>query len=134
MKKKTQITIVIFASIAILVGLICFILTESPVLQPAAEILSDISSREPFSQVSSRESIDSDWTEPVDHETIGKININTAGREELMTLAGIGAVTADAIIAYRETHGLFQDISQIKEVNGIGEKKFAAIADAITVG
>ena len=36
----------------------------------------------------------------------GKVNLNTAGKEELMTLSGIGESRADAIIAYREANGL----------------------------
>ena len=63
----------------------------------------------------------------------GKININTASAEELMSLDGVGEATADKIIAYRQEHGSFSSIEEIKEVSGIGEKKFEAMKDAITV-
>lgn len=66
-------------------------------------------------------------------ETQGKININTASAEELMNLDGVGEATADKIIAYRQEHGSFSSIEEIKEVSGIGEKKFEAMKDAITV-
>ena len=62
-----------------------------------------------------------------------KVNINTAGREELMTLHGIGAARADAILAYREEHGTFSRIEDIMNVEGIKEKAFAKIRDDIVV-
>ena len=63
----------------------------------------------------------------------GKININTASKEELMTLPGIGESKAKEIISYRETNGSFQSIEDIKNVTGIGESIFAKIQEAITV-
>lgn len=62
-----------------------------------------------------------------------KVNINTASADELMSLDGIGQATADKIIAYREKQGPFASIDQIKEVSGIGDKKFEGIKDFITV-
>lgn len=62
-----------------------------------------------------------------------KVNINTADVEKLTTLKGIGPVTAQKIIDYREQNGAFKTIDEIKNVRGIGEKKFAAIKDKITV-
>lgn len=63
----------------------------------------------------------------------GKVNLNLASIEELMTLDGVGEATAEKIIAYREEHGSFASIDELKEVSGIGEKKFEAVKDAITV-
>lgn len=60
------------------------------------------------------------------------IDINTAGKEELISLPGIGDKTADKIIDYREGN-LFKTIEDIKNVSGIGEKKFEAIKDMIKV-
>ena len=62
-----------------------------------------------------------------------KVNINTADREELQTLPGIGPAKADAIIEYRESHGPFQTIEDILNVSGIGEKSFEKLKDQITV-
>ncbi|WP_015295468.1 helix-hairpin-helix domain-containing protein [Tepidanaerobacter acetatoxydans] len=63
----------------------------------------------------------------------GKININTAGEAELIQLPGIGPVTAQKIMDYRKTNGLFKTIDDIKNVSGIGDKKFEQIKDKIKV-
>lgn len=63
-----------------------------------------------------------------------KVNINTASLQELMSLDGIGETYAQRIIDYRNANGPFTDISQIKNVSGIGEKRFEGIKDFITVG
>ena len=62
-----------------------------------------------------------------------KININTATREELDKLPGVGEATADKIINYREENGEFKKIEEIKEVKGIGDSKFEEIKDLIEV-
>lgn len=63
----------------------------------------------------------------------GKINLNTAGEEELTGLSGIGPAKAAAIIAYRQEHGGFSSIEEITEVEGIGSGTFAKIKDDIVV-
>lgn len=60
------------------------------------------------------------------------VNINTASKEELMTLNGIGETTAEAIIEYRKENK-FTKIEDIKNVKGIGDKKFEAIKEDIEV-
>ncbi|MDR0943561.1 MAG: helix-hairpin-helix domain-containing protein [Ruminococcus sp.] len=67
-------------------------------------------------------------------ETVYIININTADIAELITLEGIGEVTAQAILDYRTVNGDFTAIEQIMEVKGIGPAKFEAIKEHITVG
>ncbi|HZK00656.1 MAG TPA: helix-hairpin-helix domain-containing protein [Tissierellaceae bacterium] len=62
----------------------------------------------------------------------GRININTCSKEELMSLSGIGEVTATKIIDYRTTNQ-FRKIEDMMNVSGIGEKKFEAIKDFIIV-
>lgn len=59
-----------------------------------------------------------------------KININNSTKEELMTLPGIGEVTANKILEYREENS-FQNIEDIMNVSGIGDKKFQDIKDMI---
>ena len=61
------------------------------------------------------------------------VNINTADAEKLATLKGIGPALAQRIIEYREQNGAFKSIDEIKNVRGIGDKKFAAFKDKITV-
>lgn len=61
------------------------------------------------------------------------ININTATKEELKSLNGIGDALSQRIIDFREQNGAFSDIESIKNVSGIGEKKFEGIKDYITV-
>ena len=67
---------------------------------------------------------------PVDD---GKININQASKEELMTLSGIGEAKADAIIRYREAHGGFQSPEELMEIEGIKEGVFQKVKDQIKV-
>ncbi len=65
--------------------------------------------------------------------TADKININTANASTLRTLPGIGPVLSERIIEYRNQNGLFGIIDDIKDVSGIGEKKFEGIKDLICV-
>lgn len=73
---------------------------------------------------------DADSGEPGCQE---KINLNTAGREELMTLPGIGEAKADAIIQYRTEYGGFERIEEIQNISGIKSAVFSKIKDYITV-
>lgn len=66
-------------------------------------------------------------------EISSKVNINTATKEELQTLSGIGESKAEAIIKYREEKGPFEKIEDIKNVSGIGESAFEKIKENITV-
>lgn len=61
------------------------------------------------------------------------VNINTASLSELDALQGVGPATAQRIIDYRMANGGFRTIDEIKNVPGIGDARFAAIKDAITV-
>ena len=63
----------------------------------------------------------------------GKVSLNTATLDELMTLPGIGESKANAIIKYREEVGAFQNIEELKEVSGIGDAIFDQIKENITI-
>ncbi len=62
-----------------------------------------------------------------------KININTADKTALMTLPGIGASKAAAIMQYREEHGGFRSIEELKQIEGIKDGVFNKIKDEIVV-
>lgn len=66
-------------------------------------------------------------------ENGSKVNINTATKEELMTLSGIGESRAEEILRTRQERGAFASIEEIKEVSGIGDGIFDRIKDSITV-
>lgn len=63
----------------------------------------------------------------------GKIDINTAGVEQLTNIAGIGPALAQRIVDYREKNGGFSTVEEIINVRGIGEKTFEKIKKDITV-
>ena len=63
----------------------------------------------------------------------GLVNLNTATKEELMTLKGIGEAKAEDIIRYREKSGGFKKIEDIMKISGIKEAGFQKIKDNITV-
>ena len=62
-----------------------------------------------------------------------KVNINTAKQEELTQITGIGESTAKKIIEYRTQNGKFKSIEDIKNIPGIGDSKFNAMKEEITV-
>ena len=61
------------------------------------------------------------------------VNLNRADKSALMTLTGIGETRADAILAYRETHGGFSSVEELMQVEGIKEKTYEKLKDKITV-
>ncbi|OGG37964.1 hypothetical protein A2127_02300 [Candidatus Jorgensenbacteria bacterium GWC1_48_12] len=63
----------------------------------------------------------------------GKININTAGYEELQKITGVGPVIAGRIIEYRNLNGPFRRIEDLKDVKGIGEVTFEKMKDEISI-
>ena len=65
---------------------------------------------------------------PIDE---GKVSLNQADAEKLMTLPGIGPSMADHIIAYRRKHGAFTSIDELQKVKGIGPAKFQKLKDQV---
>ncbi|NKC69103.1 helix-hairpin-helix domain-containing protein [Vagococcus fluvialis] len=63
----------------------------------------------------------------------GKVNLNQATKEELMTLSGVGDKKAEKIIEYREENGSFKTIEDLKNVNGFGEKSFESLEKYISI-
>lgn len=57
--------------------------------------------------------------------TTGPVSLNRATVEQLDTLPGVGPVLAQHIVDYRTQHGGFRSVDELREVNGIGERRFA---------
>ena len=62
-----------------------------------------------------------------------KINLNQASKEELCQINGIGDKKADMIIQYRQQHGPFKSIDELKNVDGFGDKTVAKLKDQVAV-
>jgi len=63
----------------------------------------------------------------------GIVNINTASESEIEKLPGIGSELAKRIVQYRTKNGSFSSISELKKVEGIGEKRFEAIKELVRI-
>lgn len=63
----------------------------------------------------------------------GKVDLNRATLEQLDTLPGVGPVTAQRILDWRTQHGRFSAVEQLREVEGIGERRFSQLRTQVTV-
>ena len=70
---------------------------------------------------------------PVAAAARARVNINRAGAGELESLPGLGPALAERVINYRKDKGLFTSEEELKNVSGIGEKKYQKIKDLISV-
>jgi len=61
------------------------------------------------------------------------LNMNTATVKEIMKLPGIGKKKAEAIVAFRQENGGFQDLNDLRKIEGIGKKTFNKIKDHIVL-
>jgi competence protein ComEA len=61
----------------------------------------------------------------------GPVSLNTATVEQLETLPGVGPVLAQHIVDYRTRHGGFRSVDELREVKGIGERRFADLRDLV---
>ena len=87
-----------------------------------------------FESISSSENSSSENSSSEDSVSEdGRVNINRATKQELMTLSGIGESKAEDIISYREASGGFNSIQELTNVNGIGTATFDKLKDKIKV-
>lgn len=63
----------------------------------------------------------------------GKVRINSAGLDEIMTLPGIGEQKAKSIIEFRDTNGKFQSVDDLLQISGIGEKTLERFREMVIV-
>ncbi|MDG4865012.1 ComEA family DNA-binding protein, partial [Streptomyces sp. T-3] len=63
--------------------------------------------------------------------TGGVVSLNSATAEQLDTLPGVGPVLAQHIIDYRTQHGGFRAVEELRQVNGIGDRRFADLRNAV---
>ena len=63
----------------------------------------------------------------------GKVDLNKATLEQLDGLPGVGPVTAQRILDWRTRSGKFSRVDQLREVEGIGERRFSQLKDLVTV-
>ena len=68
-----------------------------------------------------------------ENSSSGKVNINTATKEELMTIPGVGTAKADQIISYRNKNGFFEKIEELMSISGIKEGLFEKMKEYITI-
>ena len=64
---------------------------------------------------------------------LAAVNLNTATKDDLVALPGIGPAKAQAILDYRSSHGPFKSIEEVKDVKGIGAKRFEKLKGELKV-
>jgi len=138
---RNEVTLILFLSVSLIAGtVIRWFRTEVP---PGAEIplsSSYAASDSEFAALSLAASADTEGA-PLREETpprkprldSASIDLNTASGAELARLPGIGDAYARRIIAYREAHGRFRSVDELKDVSGIGVKRFQALRPFVTL-
>jgi len=69
----------------------------------------------------------------VQEASFSAVNINTAPVDALQELPGIGPALAERVVHYRQEHGPFKSVAEIKEVKGIGDALFDKLKDRLTL-
>ncbi|MEK6561331.1 MAG: helix-hairpin-helix domain-containing protein [Nitrospirota bacterium] len=72
-------------------------------------------------------------TETVSRSEISVVNINSASADEMASVPGLGEKKSQAIVKFREKHGPFARVEDLKKVDGIGDKLFEKIRQYVTV-
>ncbi len=67
------------------------------------------------------------------HAAFAAVDLNTATKDDLVALSGIGPAKAQAILDYRSQHGGFKSVDELKSVKGIGAKQFEKLKPELSV-
>jgi comEA protein len=115
---------------ALLIGYNAFYVPDAPLSEP--QVTADVSSQsEAYVPHSARAGSSKSASST---KSGGKVNINTASVSQLsQKLPGIGDGIARRIVSYREQHGLFRSVEDIRKVPGIGDKKYEKIKGLIAI-
>ncbi len=136
---KNEIIVVLLLCVAFLIG-VGIQWLKAPHTQDQEEQFNYHEIEKEFLELSRRDSLeratrqDSTREERRKNLTPHSIDLNTATKEELLLLPGIGDQYADRIILSREDTGRFRSIEEIMRVKGIGKKTFEKIRPFITIG
>lgn len=124
MAARKQTLVLISIALVMIGAILVFVAVKSP------RVYDEPSTTEASQSVSAEVSnAENSMTE----EFIYPINLNTATADELTMVKGIGDAKANSIIAYREEHGAFNSVEELKEVDGIGDTLYEQIAGSFTV-
>lgn len=124
----TERKVILFLAGALLVGAGIRLYQETFPSNPQFDYSSSDSTFAVLSEKPNEESTAED-----DTSATSILDINTASKQDLMTLPGIGAVTAERIVAYRTDVGPFKSVEELRKVKGISKRKFENLVPFITV-
>jgi comEA protein len=129
---KTERNVILFLTVTLFCGAGIRIFQE---MFPSAQQFDYHASDSTFAALSNLagDSLVEKSTASGDGEVIEKININTATKEQLMDLPGIGEVTAERILKYRKETGKFATVEDLMGVKGIGANKLERLKPMISI-
>ncbi|MCK5521282.1 MAG: ComEA family DNA-binding protein [Candidatus Marinimicrobia bacterium] len=132
---KQERNIIFFVVFALLIGLVWLVIKKFILQQPVDNSVLK-NTEETLSQDNDeqKDKFEHNQTTPVaEEEAIEKLNINTATSKEIESLPYLGKFKAEAIVNYRKKNGKFQNIHDLVNVSGIGEKLIVKLSIYITI-
>ncbi len=119
-------TVIMFLAGTAIIGLFTGVIKKTYFKEPLIEMVTpkELTVPNPDTEIDSEN--------PATFSTV-IVNINIANKDELTRLPGVGPVTAERILRYREDFGQFQSISDLQKVKGIGPKTFEKLKTHIAI-